>query len=140
MKTFFVALAAAAMLGAGCATAPVVVTPNNLSEKENLIRVDAPAPGGVVTSPLVMTGDARGTWYFEASFPVELQDADGNVIAQSYAQAQGEWMTEDFVPFASTMTFTVPSGVTEGVVYLRKDNPSGLPEYDDAAYFPVSFE
>ncbi len=27
-----------------------------------------------------MTGEARGTWYFEASFPVQVLDKDGNVF------------------------------------------------------------
>lgn len=130
------------IFGAGCVTEPPVVSidSGNLDENAGLIIVDEPDPGDIVASPLTITGEAHGTWFFEATFPVELQDADGNVIAQSYVTADGNWMTEDFVSFSATLTFTVPAGVTEGVLYLRKDNPSGLAAYDDEVHFPVSFE
>lgn len=112
----------------------------NTLEMTDLIRVNAPTPNSTVTSPLTITGEARGTWFFEASFPVEMQDEDGNVLGQGYAEATEDWMTEDFVPFTATLTFTIPVGVTEGVLYLRKDNPSGLPERDNEMHFPVQFE
>src|SRR3569623_2033710 len=67
---------------------------------DDLISVSAPRPGEHITSPLFVTGIARGTWFFEASFPAELKDAQGNTIAQGAGQAQGDWMTEDFVPFS----------------------------------------
>lgn len=138
MKKLLFALGVVALLGAGCApTAPV--DNGNALEKSDLIVLYQPYANDILTSPLTMTGEARGTWYFEASFPVELQDVDGNVIAQGYAEAQSNWMTEDFVPFTATLTFTVPTGVTDGVLYLRKDNPSGLPANDDALYIPVQF-
>ena len=102
------------------------------------ISVTTPAPNALVTSPLTVTGEARGTWYFEASFPVELFDANGLMLAQVPAQAQGEWMTTDFVPFSVTLTFSVPTTKT-GTLVLKKDNPSGLPEFDDELRIPVVF-
>lgn len=108
------------------------------TSRDDLIRATSPTPGQLVTSPLVVTGEARGTWYFEASFPVKLLDADGNVIVSHYAQAQGEWMTTEFVPFSSTLTFAMPATAT-GTLVLEKDNPSGLPEHDDAIRIPVRF-
>lgn len=92
----------------------------------------------LVSSPLTITGEARGPWYFEASFPVEIRDANGIVIGQSHAQAQGEWMTTEFVPFTSTVTFTAPT-TTLGFLVLKKDNPSGDPERDQAVIIPVRF-
>ncbi|MDP2586811.1 MAG: Gmad2 immunoglobulin-like domain-containing protein [Candidatus Komeilibacteria bacterium] len=106
--------------------------------KADLIRIDYPRPNQTITSPLEITGQARGTWYFEASFPVELRDANGNLLIQYYAQAQGEWMTADFVPFKSILEFTKPSTPT-GQLILRKDNPSGLPEHDDQLIVPIKF-
>ncbi len=104
----------------------------------DMIRVSEPAAGSPVESPLVVTGEARGMWYFEASFPVELVDAKGKIIAVVPAQAQGEWMTENFVPFRATLTFTAqPPGA--GTLILRKDNPSGLPEHDAELRVPVRF-
>lgn len=102
------------------------------------IRVTAPVANAIVTSPLAVSGDARGTWYFEASFPVELLDADRNRIAVVPAAAQGEWMTENFVPFRATLDFTPPATDT-GFLVVKKDNPSGLPEHDAHVEIPVRF-
>ena len=110
----------------------------NELQKMNLIRITLPRPGDVVKSPLEITGEARGNWYFEASFPIELSDANGNILASHYATAQGEWMTENFVPFKSIIEFRSPTTAT-GTLSLRKDNPSGLPEHDDALMLPVKF-
>jgi hypothetical protein len=101
------------------------------------LRIDSLDADERVSSPLTITGAARG-WYFEASFPVKLLDAAGNVVAQAPAQAQGDWMTSDFVPFEVTLTW---SGNTsgEGTVVFAKDNPSGLPANDAEVRVPVEF-
>lgn len=114
-------------------TAPYVAPP------DTMIRLAAPLPGAIVTSPLHVTGEARGYWYFEASFPVHLLDAAGRELAVTPAQAQGEWMTRDFVPFAATLTFTAPDSGDTGTLVLQKDNASGLPEHDDERRIPVRF-
>ena len=126
------------------AQAPVVkdggTDMGNAAEKQDLIRATTPQPGSQITSPLTVSGEARGTWYFEASFPIEIQDAQGNVIGQGYAQAQGEWMTTDFVAFQSIpITFTAEPTGSAGTLVLKKDNPSGLPENEDQLLIPVVF-
>ncbi len=113
--------------------APVVVVPH-----ADLIRVTAPVAGSLITSPLTVMGEARGRWYFEASFPVEILDANRNQVAITPAQAQGEWMTENFVSFLATLDFTPPATDT-GFVVFKKDNPSGLPEHDASVEIPVRF-
>jgi len=110
----------------------------NELEKMDLIVVSNPRPNQEVQSPLVVSGKARGYWFFEASFPIVLTDWDGNVIAQGIAQAKDEWMTEEFVDFEATLDFEKP-GVNKGILILKKDNPSGLPENDDALEIPVVF-
>ena len=113
----------------------------NANEKADLIIADFPRPGDAISSPLVARGQARGNWYFEASFPVEVLDANGNRIGQGYAQAQGEWMTTDFVPFRSIeVSFPKQPAGSKGTVVLHKDNPSGLPEHDDQLTIPVTFK
>jgi hypothetical protein len=109
-------------------------------EKSDIIILDEPKPGDIIESPLTLRGKARGTWYFEATFPVVLTDRDGKIIAQWYAQADGDWMTEEFVPFEGTLEFEKPEFGERGTLILRKDNPSGLPEHDDALEIPVFFE
>ncbi len=102
------------------------------------IQVTAPLADAVVASPLTVTGKARGTWYFEASFPVRILDANNQELGVIPAAAQGEWMTEDFVPFSATLAFTAPTTAT-GTLVFEKDNPSGLPENDAALRVPVRF-
>ncbi len=112
--------------------------------KAGLIRLTNPQPNAVVTSPLIVEGQARGTWFFEATFPVVLTDWDGLIIAQGYAQARppagGDWMTEDFVPFHGEITFEKPSYSEKGRLILQRANPSGLPEYDDMLEIQILFE
>jgi hypothetical protein len=85
-----------------------------------------------------VSGEARGRWFFEASFPVKLLDGDGAIIAQGIAEAQGDWMTADFVPFMATLTFDPPA-TSAGTLVLERDNPSGLPENDASVQVPVQF-
>jgi hypothetical protein len=66
-------------------------------------------------------------------------DEYGYILGAGRARAQGDWMTEDFVPFTATVTFD-PGYETYGYIVLERDNPSGLPEYDDALWLPVRFE
>lgn len=107
--------------------------------KDDLIRITSPQTGQLVTSPLSVTGEARGPWYFEASFPLKLLDANGKLLVQTHAQAQGEWMTTEFVAFTSTLSFTTPATAT-GTLVLEKDNPSGEPQHDDSRSIPVRFK
>jgi len=102
------------------------------------ISVPIPAAKPQVTSPLVVAGRARDTWAFEGSFPLPLLDGNGNEIAITPAQAQGDWMTEDFVPFIATLTFTQPT-TTTGTLILEKDNPSGEPANAAQIEIPVTF-
>jgi spore germination protein GerM len=106
--------------------------------KENLIQVANIVPNQSIQSPLTITGQARGYWFFEASFPVKILDANGNVLGSTPAQAKGEWMTENFVPFEAKVTFTSPTTNT-GTLVLQKDNPSGLPENADELRIPITF-
>ena len=106
--------------------------------KEDLIRVDTPRANEIISSPLIVRGMARGVWFFEGSFPIKLLDENGNILAQIPAQAQGEWMTNDFVPFEAKINFSVPV-VQNGVLVLEKDDPSGLPEHADELRMPILF-
>lgn len=110
----------------------------NTYEKADLIRVSSPRPNDTVSSPLILEGEARGKWYFEASFPVRILDANGVELGVVPAQAQGEWMTENFVPFKATLSFRAATTQT-GTLVFQKDNPSGLPEHDDELRMPIKF-
>lgn len=110
----------------------------NVPDKSSLITLTDLVPNQKIKSPLTVHGEARGGWYFEATFPIRVADSNGNVIGSGPAKANGDWMVEDFVPFSATITFTKPATAT-GTISFLKDNPSGLPENDDALVVPVQF-
>ncbi len=109
---------------------------------DNLIIIDTPQPNQTVTSPITISGKARGPWYFEATFPIVVVDWDGLIIGEGFATAQGDWMTTEFVPFTASVTYSLPSTTPykRGAVIIQKSNASGLPEHDDAREIPILFE
>lgn len=119
-------------------SAPASATSSQAQALSNLILVSAPTENSAISSPLAIAGQARGTWYFEASAPVQLLDANGTVIAQGHLTAQGDWMTAEFVPFTATLTFTKPATPT-GTLVLKNDNPSGDPSRQKELDIPVKF-
>jgi hypothetical protein len=111
--------------------------PESKTKTGDLIKVTSPKPGQNIKSPLIIEGKARGTWYFEATFPVKLTDVSGKQIAVSYVEAQSEWTTEDFVPFKSSLEFNVAKK-TKAFLILERSNASGLPEHDASIKIPVT--
>ena len=97
--------------------------------------MDYPKEGDVVESPLIITGKARGSWFFEASFPINILDESGQKIAEGIAQAEGDWMTTEYVPFRAEIGFAHKNN-GRGTVVLKRDNPSGLPEHDRQINIP----
>ena len=126
--------------GPNCESAPCP-TVENPPVTDDLIIIDSPTPNQQVISPIIVTGKARGNWFFEASFPIVVTNWDGLIIGQGIATAQGEWMTAEFVPFSASITYTLPTDTpyNRGTLILKKDNPSGLPEHDDAREIPIIF-
>ena len=106
------------------------------------LKVSNLAPNQEITSPLIILGEAKG-WYFEASFPVKIEDEKGNTLAASLAQANppagGDWMTNEFVPFEAKLEFKKPTS-SKGFVILSKDNPSGLEKNAESVQIPVIFK
>jgi hypothetical protein len=107
------------------------------ADKSNLIKVFNVKSGDKISSPLLVKGEARGYWFFEASFPVELRDSNNNLIKQFVAEAKDEWMTEEFVPFEFVLNALNFKG--NAFLVLKKSNPSDLKENDDQLKISVSF-
>ena len=103
------------------------------------IKIEAPQANAVVKNLSEIRGKAKGTWYFEGSFPVKVVDANGIEIGGGLAMALGDWMTEEYVDFKGTVEFAEPETGT-GVMEFRRDNPSGLPEHDKKIKVPIKFE
>jgi len=102
------------------------------------IIVTDPQPGQVISSPLTVSGQARGTWFFEASAPIKVLDSAGHVIGQSHIEATGEWMTDQLVFFTGSVSFTQATGT--GSVVFMNDNPSGDPVRDKSFTVPITFQ
>jgi len=108
---------------------------NNQTISSEII-VDTPKPNSEIQSPLSITGQARGNWYFEAVFPVKLLDSRKQIIAQGQARAKSDWLTTDFVPFEAYLEFS--SDIKQnGVLILQNDNPSGMPQNLKQIQIPV---
>jgi len=106
--------------------------------RSDQIVLTAPVRDAVVTSPLEIRGRARGSWFFEGDFPLTLLDGRGDAVAQGFASAEGEWMTNEFVPFSAVLRFEPPHP-GRGRLILNKDNPSDRRNLDDALVVPVRF-
>lgn len=117
----------------------IVVSAITMEPQEEKVRVFEPVEGQVIESPLTITGEARGYWFFEGSFYIQLLDTQGNELASATAQATDEWTTEEFVPFEASMTFDQPES-DKGMLVFNRDNPSGLPEYEEKFLYSVTFK
>lgn len=118
----------------------IAVQPTYENASADMIEVFTPHAGGVVGKEFLVVGKARGQWYFEGSFPVEVIGADGNQIAGGIATAVGDWMTTDFVEFKTDL-LDLPSAYRgPATLILRRDNASGLPEHDAAIIIPIVVE
>jgi len=110
------------------------------SNGRKLLVLETPTKEEEISSPLIVKGEAVGNWFFEADFPVILTNWDGLIIAQGIARAQGDWMTENLVPFEAELEFQTPDYGDTGSLILKKDNPSDLPEFDNAYEITIRFK
>jgi hypothetical protein len=135
-----VGLVSLLVFGFGCTTPPPApaVTAEPASALAEVRQVNV-VPGQLITSPFVVTGEAEGSWFFEAVIGVGLFDARGQRLdAQNYGQAKGDWMVTGFVPFEGKLVFSVTPTTTEtGFIEIHNDNASGLPEHDRLVRIPV---
>lgn len=122
-------------------TEPPVSTPQAIYQNtsSDLIVVTSPLPGATIPATFTVTGQARGSWYFEASFPLEVVSATGEQLVRMPVQAEGEWMTTNFVPFSAQVTLpTTYKGAA--ILILHNDNPSGLPENEKSISIPIDIQ
>jgi hypothetical protein len=110
----------------------------NELDKKDLVKVSSPRPGQKITSPLSISGSARGNWFSKGNLPIKLIDANGKTIASTTAESLGDWMTNDFVDFTAVIKFKPPYG--SGKLIIQKSNPSNLPENSDQLEIPIRFE
>ena len=100
------------------------------------IKVIQPKAGTEISSPLEISGKARGNWFFEAEFTVELVQ-NGQTLTIAIVKAQDDWMTEDYVPFSATLKFSEVGAAGEAQLVFRNSNPSEKPELNKTYLLPV---
>ena len=103
------------------------------------VHLFTPTENAVVGSPLHLAGDALGSWYAEASFPINVYDASGALLAEGRAEATTDWMTDKLVPFTATLVFTASTTADTGTIVLSNDNPSGDLAKAESLTVPVRF-
>lgn len=113
----------------------------NVRLSDVVLETKLPIKSSDFSLPFEIEGKARGTMFFEGSFPVFVIDDSGTILYRGLAQAQGEWMTEDYVSFVAELSASeeiaedfVPTPPV--VLVLEKDNPSGLPELSGRIKIP----
>lgn len=112
------------------------ILPMPETKYEPMVELISPQPDEVMHSPYLITGRAKGNWFFEGKLPLSLRSLDGKIIVDSFAQAQDESMIEDWVDFQAELNFTV-SEPLKGELLIKKNNPSGLSEYEAQVSYPV---
>jgi hypothetical protein len=106
--------------------------------EEEGILVSNPKTGQRIESPLIVKGQARGFWFFEAEFIVQVFDDNDFFLGQTILRAEDDWMTEEFVSFQGNLIFSQPS-TNKGFLKFLKNNPSGLAEHDKTFQVEVYF-
>ncbi len=107
----------------------------------DMIKVFQPLNNKTISSPLNIQGEARGNWFFEASFPIKMIDENGKEIPLNinYITTDKEWFTEDYISFSEKITFDKPD-TKNGTLILKKANPSGMPEKEEKLEIPIKFK
>ena len=120
----------------GNATTTTPIVASSTQPLSARVIVSTPAAGERVGRSFSISGVAPNTWYFEASFPIQVRDPHDNLIATGHGQAQSDWMVEGLVPFTSSLVITGTYAGPASLILLR-DNPSGLPENMDLVTIPI---
>jgi uncharacterized alpha/beta hydrolase family protein len=93
-----------------------------------------------VSNPILINGRARGDWFLNGSFPVELVDSDGNTIASSTANALSESTTSNYIDFTANLFYTKSSSTINALIILSNNNTSGNQELDQSIFIPVTLK
>ena len=117
--------------------------PENGDLKDKIIIL-SPKANQEISSPVSISGQARGGWFFEGSFPVEIYDNNKKLLGSgpvNFVQRNptDTWMTENFIDFKGDIKFSQPA-TGRGYILFKKDNPSGNPAMDESLRLDVKFK
>jgi len=100
--------------------------------------VNIPKPNSVIVSPMHVQGSAKSMWFFEGSFPVRIEDDEGNILGQGSVSPSLDSMKKKMVPYVADVVFERGDKV-KGFVVLTKDDLGGLLKVESRK-IPVLFE
>ncbi len=109
----------------------------NMAATSDMPIIYFPHDGETVTSPIQISGKVSGNWFFEGSFPVQLLDSNGNVIASTTASSPEDWATTNKIDFYATLFYPKATITDRGLLILKNDNPSGDPARDKKYFIQV---
>ena len=111
----------------------------SMEEEQSKIKLNNVSGGDTISRIATIDGEAKGPWYSEGQFSVVAKDTSGEEISSFVAKAQGEWMTEDFVPFKTELDLSDYSGDAAKLEF-QKANPSGMEENAESHSIKVELE
>ena len=115
------------------------LTIKKINDAKDIIIIDSPKPYQKVQVPIIIKGKAKGSFFFEGTFPIRIEDENGNLIVSDYIMTKENWMTENFVSFETYFYFE-KGNLRKGFIIFEKANPSGLLENKFEIKIPLYFE
>ncbi|MBC7194143.1 MAG: hypothetical protein H5U37_00555 [Caldisericia bacterium] len=110
-----------------------------INDAKDTIIIDSPKPYQKIQNPLYIKGKAKGSFFFEGSFPVRIEDENGNVVITDHIETNENWMTENFVSFEKYLDIN-NINIKRGFIVFEKANPSGIPENKFEIKVPIYIE
>jgi len=114
-------------------------SPTQPAPLDQSVVVTSPLQNATVSHTFTVAGQAPNVWFNEAVFPIQVRDANDDVIGAAQGQAQGDWTVQGPVTFTSEVTVDA-SYEGPATLILLKDNPSGLPQNDDSVTIPITIQ
>ena len=94
--------------------------------------------GQKIVSGVFLTGKIKGGFCFEAVCPIKIVSDQGDAIFSGVINLQGDWMTDELVPFQSGLKFdNSVAQAKRATIIINNDNPSGLAENERCYEIPV---
>jgi len=110
-----------------------------INDAKDVIIIDSPKPYQKIQNPIYIKGKAKGSFFFEGSFPVRIEDENGNIVITDHIETNENWMTENFVFFEKHLDISNVN-IKRGFIIFEKANPSGLPENKLEIKVPIYIE
>ena len=89
------------------------------------IRITNLPPAPSPHSPLVIEGEAKGSWFAAGPLTIRLYAGQGDVIAQAQASGTASSM-EGLAPFSATLDFSPPPPGTQGAIVVESSDGRAL--------------